>query len=131
MTNERKEIFVVTTIALIHPQAASDMLGFIPLWLARSGEEAKFVDGVNTRYVSKWHSHKSGQLDTSNGDYRYPGDPLMKPYVSIMRAAAHEIIFAYPHAFFAVVTITPEVARQLANGGLLPADLEWDMARLD
>lgn len=121
----------MTVIALIHPQATSETLGFIPQWLAMSDAGVPFVDVVNHFYVGSWNSHKGGTLDTSNGDYRYPGDPVMKPYASIMRSQVNEMIFAYPSAFFAVVKITPEALRRALAGEPMPSDLEWDMARLD
>jgi hypothetical protein len=110
----------------LHPTAGLGpviaSLGFIPEWFDNAPAELPFKDIVSHFYVDVWHSWKQGTVNTLTGQYDYPGDPAMLPHARIFREAANEVIFAYPHAFFAVVT---------AGAGVLAEGLEWDMARLD
>jgi len=111
--------------------ATIEVLGLIPHWIADSPADEPFVDIVKRDYVGGWFSFRGGKLDTNNGAYRFPGDPVNLPLAAIVRLEANEVIFAYESAFFAVVTLTPEAHALVRAAKGLPHDLKWDMARLD
>mgnify|MGYP000157904986 FL=1 len=108
-----------TLIHSLHPTASQDAifqaLRMVPHWFAASAPQSAFKDIINEFYVARWNSFVGGQIDLETGDYSFPGDPVMKPFVKIERPYADETVYAYAHEFFAFVK----------------KDGTWEIARLD
>ena len=117
-------------ITLLHPRATVAHLGLISAWVDASPQNMSFEEIVKTHYCGGWHPHTVGTMDTSNGHFTYPEDPVSRPFAVIMRALAGEIIYAYESALFIIVKMDRAAADKLVLTRTMDKDLPWVQVRL-
>jgi hypothetical protein len=92
---------IIKLMPSLSDERASYFLGQVPYWLADESRPAR--DLINEGYrFGGWQPLKGATIG-EGFTLCYPGDPPQHPFAKIERANG-EVVYAYPHEFWAIVT---------------------------